>query len=127
MNLVAPFATVNSSSGHMVFTTSGGCGSGTGSDGVVPVQDLGLLARPDADADRRAELVVTKHLVKDAEQQWVDSSRVEHAGLREERVDPLRAESLEEFRPVLVTRSSRSRSAWASRTPSWVIMPVTTT
>ena len=30
MNLVAPFCSVNSSSGHMVLTTSGGCGSGTG-------------------------------------------------------------------------------------------------
>ena len=30
MNLVAPFWPVNSSSGHMVLITSGGCGSGTG-------------------------------------------------------------------------------------------------
>jgi hypothetical protein len=30
MNLVAPVSAVNSSSGHMVLTTSGGCGSGTG-------------------------------------------------------------------------------------------------
>ena len=28
--LVAPFSSVNSSSGHMVLTTTGGCGSGSG-------------------------------------------------------------------------------------------------
>ena len=30
MNRVAPFSSVNGSSGHIVLTTSGGCGSGTG-------------------------------------------------------------------------------------------------
>ena len=29
-NLVAPFSSVNSSSGHMVLTTTGGCGCGSG-------------------------------------------------------------------------------------------------
>ncbi len=34
-------------------------------DRIVPVQDLRLLAGPDADADRRAQLVVPEHLVED--------------------------------------------------------------
>jgi hypothetical protein len=64
-------------------------------DGVVPVQDLRLLAGPDADADRGAELVVAQDLVQDAEQQRVGGERVEHAGLGEQRVDPLGVEPLE--------------------------------
>ncbi len=68
-------------------------------NGVVPVQDLGLLARPDADADRCAELVVAQYLVEDAEQQRAGGDRIEHACLGEERVDPLCAESLERVPP----------------------------
>jgi len=70
-------------------------------DGVVPVQDLRLLAGPDADADRGAELVVAQDLVQDAEQQRIGGQRVEHAGLGEQRVDPLRVEPLEGVPPGL--------------------------
>jgi len=64
-------------------------------DGVVSVQDLRLLARPDADADRGAELVMAEHLVQDAEKQRIGGERVERTGLGEQGVDPLRVEALE--------------------------------
>src|SRR5271157_995523 len=67
--------------------------------GVVPVQDLRLLARPDADADRGAELVMAEYLVQDAEQQRAGGERVERAGLGEQGVDPLRVEALEGVPP----------------------------
>jgi hypothetical protein len=64
-------------------------------DDVIPVQGLCLFAWPDADTDRCAELVMAQHLVKDAEQQRVGRGRIEDTGLGEQRVDPLRSESLE--------------------------------
>jgi hypothetical protein len=68
-------------------------------DGVVPVQDLRLLAGPDADADRGAELVVAQHLIQDTEQQRVGGERVERAGLGEQGVDPLGGEPFEGVPP----------------------------
>jgi hypothetical protein len=68
MNRVAPFSAVNSSSGHMMLTTTSG---------------------PDADAHRRAQLAVAQDPVEHVEQERLGGRAVERAGLGEQGVDPL--------------------------------------
>ena len=70
---------------------------------------------------------MAQHLVQDAEQQRVGGGLVEHAGLGEQRVDPLGLEALEGVPPGPGRSQHPVQVGAGGLTLSGVIMPVTTT